>query len=1372
MRRALISLAVGVAVGALLLTGALLLLDSGAGRRYLERTVNSALSGSVRIEGLGEGLPGALRLAHVELLDRDGVWAEARDVRVDWSPRALLRRVAAIDSLRVGEAVVHRAPLPAETTEPATESGDLPVAIRLEKADIAELRLEAGAPGGPARFAVEGSARVPRDLLEAELDLAAQRLDAPGRMTAKLAREGDSYRIDAKLDEPEGGVLAQLLALGEAPAISLSLEGSGPLEDFDLRFQGAAGEARASGEATLRRAEAGLAFEARAAGAFGAFLPEKFRPLAAPQVELTASGTVADDGAARLDAFEAHSGALAVQGSGALDAERRLAGQVSASGQVDVLARAVDLAASGAWRLEATLGGSLDAPSAEWRLAVERPQVIDYAAEALSASGTVAVADRTARLQARAEATNPVAPGAPLPASLVAELEATADLETSAATLERASVAGGPYALSAQGHLAPDLALELTASASTLEAFGLQGAVEASGSLAGAPGALRGALNGRFAGLQLGQPQLDAALGPKPGFAVELRQDGETLRIARLEAEGANAKLTGSGALADGRVQAEATLALPALAPLGSPVGGQAQLKAEISGALDDLSGPVSLAVQTKDAQLTAKGQARVDAKSFALADLRLEGTGLTGQGALSVPRAGGAPQGRLTAKVADLRPWAALVDAPAEGAAEIEVSLAGEALQATLRGRSVAWGEAVAAGSLQASADLKNVLSAPAGPVKFSARDVSLGGTALREIALDGRLSGQQAEFKLRAEAPAALDAPLQAAGRVDWSKGQRQTLASLRTAARGQEIRLARPATIVLDGPEIALDDLDLRVGAGRLAGQARLGAQKVSGQLTAKRFPLAPFLGDAAGTLEGEVRLSGAANAPQGELDLRLTPARDGLPPELAKLALEVEGRWRDGRLALTAQAAGAPGAEIKADLALPLQADFAARQFAVPPQGGLKGELRAAADIGKLSTLLPLDGVRLGGRLDGALTLGGTVASPDLAGQAALVGGTYDDRALGTRIRDLRLRLRGDGRRVALEDLSGTDGAGGTISGSGAVALEQGEVRADVNFANFRAANTDEIQALASGELRLAGPLDGPKLAGTVTVEEAEIAIPRRLPSQIATLEVQEINLPPGMEGKAPEPKKDGDGESAFELRLDVSVKAPGQVFVRGRGLDSEWRGDVHIGGTLADPQVTGALNVVRGQFDLAGNRLELQSGSVTFPEGRRVKVEPQLDIVAATQADDLLAELRIFGPVSDIKIELSSQPAMPSDEILSRLLFGKSAGELTAAQAFQLGQTALALSGRGGSGGLLANVRKRFGLDFLDVESGDGSGLDAARLSAGKYLRDDVYVGVKQGAQAGSSSAVIEYEFLPNLSLEGSVGANSEAGVGLNWEKRY
>ncbi len=70
-------------------------------------------------------------------------------------------------------------------------------------------------------------------------------------------------------------------------------------------------------------------------------------------------------------------------------------------------------------------------------------------------------------------------------------------------------------------------------------------------------------------------------------------------------------------------------------------------------------------------------------------------------------------------------------------------------------------------------------------------------------------------------------------------------------------------------------------------------------------------------------------------------------------------------------------------------------------------------------------------------------------------------------------------------------------------------------------------------------------------------------------------------------------------------------------------------------------------------------------------------------MAQTQVLDVTATVKITGLADAPKIELSSTPELPQDEILARLLFGEPASQLTALQVVQIGAALASLSGGGG-----------------------------------------------------------------------------------------
>jgi translocation and assembly module TamB len=239
--------------------------------------------------------------------------------------------------------------------------------------------------------------------------------------------------------------------------------------------------------------------------------------------------------------------------------------------------------------------------------------------------------------------------------------------------------------------------------------------------------------------------------------------------------------------------------------------------------------------------------------------------------------------------------------------------------------------------------------------------------------------------------------------------------------------------------------------------------------------------------------------------------------------------------------------------------------------------------------------------------------------------------------------------------------------------------------------------------------------------------------------------------------------------------------PGNIFVRGHGLESEWRGRLTITGTSAAPVIAGTLTQIRGSVDLLGKTFTLTRGIITFDGSP--KLDPVLDIVAEASAADITAQVNIGGFASAPKITLSSTPSVPQDEILARVLFNRGVGQISAGEGIQLAAAAGALAG--GGPGVLDRLRGGLGLDWFRLGSGPsgpattlnprtttGSTTGGTALSAGKYVAPGVSVGVSQGLSPPTSKVTVEIELRPHLTVQGEAGQSGSTGIGLNYNYDY
>jgi translocation and assembly module TamB len=376
---------------------------------------------------------------------------------------------------------------------------------------------------------------------------------------------------------------------------------------------------------------------------------------------------------------------------------------------------------------------------------------------------------------------------------------------------------------------------------------------------------------------------------------------------------------------------------------------------------------------------------------------------------------------------------------------------------------------------------------------------------------------------------------------------------------------------------------------------------------------------------------------------------------------------------------------------------------------------------------------------------------------------LVEGAWWDRSIGLVLTDVhgRLGLAGDGVRVERVEAR---------AGPGSVALD-GTVRwlapgipldLTVRARDARPLQRDDVDLQVSGEVRLRGAtVEDLTLAGALRLDGVDIRLPERLPAAVATLEVREVGNrrapPPGARGRPPR----------LDLALDLALSAPRGVAVRGRGLDAELGGDVHLRGPLTAPVATGGFDLVRGQFTLVGQPLRFSRGRIGFDGGPLL--DPTLDLEARATAAGGTAILAVSGTVGAPRVELRGEPPMPQEEVLSRLLFGVGGGRLTPWQATRLGLAAASLAGTGTSGpGVLARAGRGLGLGRLGLLPDDRGEGD---IEGRRDLGDRAQLGARQSSRTGEPQGVVRLEAGPRVRVEADVGpiGGSRAGVAFEHE---
>ena len=434
-------------------------------------------------------------------------------------------------------------------------------------------------------------------------------------------------------------------------------------------------------------------------------------------------------------------------------------------------------------------------------------------------------------------------------------------------------------------------------------------------------------------------------------------------------------------------------------------------------------------------------------------------------------------------------------------------------------------------------------------------------------------------------------------------------------------------------------------------------------------------------------------------------------------------------------------------------------------------GLDLSVRGEAPLALANRFLADRGAQAGGTLQATATVTGNLKQPSIRGMFSTQGAEFVDPESNTRLRSIAVMGTIDGDRVTLRNVSANLSAGGSIGATGTISLNAAanfpaDIRITLNQARYADGNL--VVATVSGALAFTGPLTrDPLISGTVNVERAEITVPDSFGGGAAALDVKHIHPSKGVAETLKRARaNDGTPTPTSRpsiVRLDVTVNAPNRIFVRGRGLDAELGGSVRLTGPVSDIQPVGGFDLIRGRLGILGQRITFDEGSVTLVGD----LDPFLNFVARTEGSDITVFVTLSGRASDIDVKFSSQPELPQDEVLARLIFNRSISELSAFQIAQLAAAAAELAG-GSNNSLIGSLRGATGLDDLDVVT-DSEG--NAALRAGRYIQDNIYLGVEAGAE-GSTKGTINLDITKDLKARGAVGTGGDSSLGVFYEKDY
>ncbi|SHE87578.1 autotransporter secretion inner membrane protein TamB [Kaistia soli DSM 19436] len=1297
--------------------------------------------------------------------------------------------------------------------------------VVLGKLHVGEIVLGEPVAGMAAQLSLDASARLVDPAEGLDLDFAVERTDAPGTLRGSIGYAPSGGKnvlaLDVTASEPAGGLVARVGRIEGLPPLSLTVKGSAPLDDWNGTLALDAGPSgQLAGTAAVRRIADARRVMLDLGGTIDGLLPANVRPLFSGHTSLIGSAVVADDFNTTLEGLNLTAAGFGLALLGSIDPSRETADLTFdlVGGDASHFASLAPGMSWKGWRLNAHLVGPFGLPAVDATLAAEDLSGRGYGAQTLNMTlkGTPADSALAVVVDGKVAGLTSDLPKVAAALGTSATFSASASISANVQTLTAATLKLSPLELAFVGTAGPTFVkgnfklprLDLAAFASLTDrplsgTVSLEGAVDTGKDFS----AVSLNIDGTAKDVHAGIDALDGFLAGTSRFkgALARAADG-TIAVRDLTLAANGIDLAVNGGIATDTADLNAKLTLADLGRLDPRVKGGAKAELNFTGGLAalglkgrvdiasaeamgkpirdlavtldlaDLTGKPngSFALDGRIADRPAKGGARfateTDSRRIDDLDLSVGSVRATGSAAVG---ANNIVTGRFTVAATDLSDLAPLILTQISGRLDGTVVLDAVNGQQLVAINGRAQNISVAGNRLE-SADIDLRAVDPAGTPVLDGRVTLAGFVAgaqrIDRATLTAASRGQSTDLTLDT---AVLGATLAARANITPAgAATRIRLDQLRMARGPTTVTLSAPATITLADGGVAIDRLQLATGGGGATIAGRVG-QTLDLTADIRNLPLSiaglfvPNL-DPRGTLSGSARITGSATAPAGNYDIRVA----GL--STADLATKGIGPFQIGARGTLA------GGRVNVDATIdaPSVSGLTVRGSVPIAAGALDLRVAGTIDLGIANTFLADQGSTVRGRANVDMTLRGTSAAPAASGTIRVAGATFVDSVNGVSLSNIQAVLTGSNSQIVVSQLTAATPRGGTLSGSGSIGLDAARgfpanVRIELNRANILA--SDLMNLVASGKIAIEGPVaTRPRIAGNIDVIRLDINIADQLSGGgLDPLQVRHVNTGgekrPSQKGlraqaqtraaaTAARTARRAEAPPAFVADLDLTIAARNAVFVRGMGIDAEFGGNLTLRGTTANMVTLGGFELRRGRFDLLGRRLDFTDGKVTF-EG---STDPALDFTASTTTSDVTASIIVTGRASAPTVSFTSSPALAQDEVLSRILFGRSISTLNASQALQVAQAVAQFSG--GGPGVLDKVRRSLGVDSFDVDA-------TGQVGIGKRLNDRVYVGARQGPNANSGKVTVDVDVTRNIRLQGAAGGDGsgELGIGAQWD---
>ena len=275
--------------------------------------------------------------------------------------------------------------------------------------------------------------------------------------------------------------------------------------------------------------------------------------------------------------------------------------------------------------------------------------------------------------------------------------------------------------------------------------------------------------------------------------------------------------------------------------------------------------------------------------------------------------------------------------------------------------------------------------------------------------------------------------------------------------------------------------------------------------------------------------------------------------------------------------------------------------------------------------------------------------GSAKAPQVHGQARLQNISVSTATAPIGVQNLNGALDISNDRVQISNVNANVG-GGKLTAAGSIAYRPSlQFNVSLQGKSVRLRYPDGLRTVLDSNLAWSGNLQGSNLNGRVLIGSLSFTPDFDLASfgdQFST--------------NAATPAEPGFADT---IGLQIAVQSKGTLSANTSQLSIEGDADLRVGGTAANPVITGRTDLNSGELFYRNVRYELQRGVITFDNPNQTR--PVLNVSVSTVVEQYNLTINMRGPFETLTVAYSSDPPLATADVINLIARGKTTSESAA-----------------------------------------------------------------------------------------------------------